>query len=259
MTCWPPWGKSAPQLTKEFYVSYANMRQDAFEALSAINGRESRHAVLAATQKILDRVLFTAFCQDRGLLPQAVLRRAYEHQDPFNPRPVWENFRGLFRSIHAGNQALQIPAYNGGLFADDPLIDRLSVPDDVCASFRDLGDYEYRSAQEVAADAGAAKDARVIDVDILGHIFEQSITDLEQLRNGLDGLVAPLGKEKHKTRRKKEGAFYTPHFITRYIVEQSLGAVLAERFENLRQAHAGEAAGGAPRPSPIPGPTTWRH
>ena len=219
------------------------MRQDAFELLCAVNGGESRHAVLAATQKILDRVLFTAFCEDRGLLPEAVLRRAYEHQDPFNPRPVWENFRGLFRSINAGNQTLQIPAYNGGLFADDPLIDRLSVPDGVCACFRDLGDYEYRSAQEVADDE--AKDACVIDVDILGHIFEQSITDLEQLRNELDGLVAPLGKEKHKTRRKKEGAFYTPHFITRYIVEQSLGAVLAQRFEELRKAHVGKAAGPA--------------
>jgi type I restriction-modification system DNA methylase subunit len=88
-------------------------------------------------------------------------------------------------------------------------------------------------------------EGRVIDVDILGHIFEQSITDLEQLRNELDGLVAPLGKEKHKTRRKKEGAFYTPAFITRYIVEQSLGAVLAERFEKLRACHAGEATGTA--------------
>ncbi len=98
--------KVGTQLTKDFYLSYANMRQDAFESLCAVNSQESRHAVLAATQKILDRVLFTAFCEDRGLLPEAVLRRAYEHQDPFNPRPVWENFRGLFRSINAGNQAI---------------------------------------------------------------------------------------------------------------------------------------------------------
>ncbi len=235
--------KVGKQLTKDFYVSYANMRQEAFESLCEVNAGESRHGVLAATQKVLDRVLFTAFCEDRGLLPDAVLRRAFEHRDPFNPRPVWENFRGLFRSINAGNEALQIPAYNGGLFADDALIDRLNVPDAVCAHFRDLGEYEYRSAHDIAVDE--TSDAHVIDVDILGHIFEQSITDLEQLRNELDGLVAPLGKEKHKTRRKKEGAFYTPPFITRYIVEQSLGAVLADRFEKLRQAHAGEASGTA--------------
>jgi len=237
--------KVGKQLTKDFYVGYANMRQEAFEALCEVNASESRHAVLTATQKVLDRVLFTAFCEDRGLLPDAVLRRAFEHRDPFNPRPVWENFRGLFRSINAGNETLQIPAYNGGLFADDPLIDRLNVPDDVCAYFRDLGEYEYRSAHEVAAAVDETTDAHVIDVDILGHIFEQSIIDLEQLRNELDGLVAPLGKEKHKTRRKKEGAFYTPAFITRYIVEQSLGAVLVERFEKLRKIHAAEAAGTA--------------
>ncbi|HMW95683.1 MAG TPA: TonB-dependent receptor, partial [Flavobacteriales bacterium] len=57
----------------------------------------------------------------------------------------------------------------------------------------------------------------LVDVDILGHIFEQSISDLEQIRNELDGLIPEQGKEKHKTRRKKEGAFYTPAFITRYI------------------------------------------
>ncbi len=85
----------------------------------------------------------------------------------------------------------------------------------------------------------------MIDVDILGHIFEQSITDLEQLRNELDGLVAPLGKEKHKTRRKKEGAFYTPHFITRYIVEQTLGMCLPDGLRSCglpKQARPSGAA-----------------
>ncbi|MCY2989089.1 MAG: N-6 DNA methylase [Planctomycetota bacterium] len=237
--------KVGQRLTKGFYLRYADMRQDAFESLCEANSDESRHKVLTATQKVLDRVLFTAFCEDRGLLPEAVLKRAFEHRDPFNPRPIWENFRGLFRSINAGNETLQIPAYNGGLFADDPVIDRLKIGDDVCAYFRELGEYEYRSAYEVAADTDDTQEGRVIDVDILGHIFEQSITDLEQLRNELDGLVAPQGKEKHKTRRKKEGAFYTPAFITRYIVEQTLGVVLTQRFDALREAQFGEATGTA--------------
>ena len=72
------------------------------------------------TQKLLDRVLFCAFCEDRGLLPADTIRKAYEHRDPYHPRPIWENFRGLFRAINRGNAALGIHAYNGGLFADDP-------------------------------------------------------------------------------------------------------------------------------------------
>ena len=82
-------------------------------------------------------------------------------------------------------------------------------------------------------------------MDILGHIFEQSITDLERLRNELDGLAEPVGADKHKTRRKKEGAFYTPAFITRYIIEQALGGVLRDRFEQLRQRHEQDAKGTA--------------
>ncbi|MDP3131186.1 MAG: hypothetical protein Q8N15_07640, partial [Bacillota bacterium] len=77
-----------------------------------------------------------------------------------------------------------------------------------------------------------------IDVDILGHIFEQSISDLERLRNELEGKPEPDATSKKPTsRRKREGAFYTPAFITRYIVEQTLGAVVRDRFEELRLKH----------------------
>ena len=65
------------------------------------------------------------------------------------------------------------------------------MPDEVCAHFKDLGDYDYRPAREVA-DADANTDVRsAIDVDILGHIFEQSSADLERLRRGLRGRGCP--------------------------------------------------------------------
>ena len=232
-------------LTKEFYLRYADMRQDAFGRLCRDNPDVPRHDVLSCAQKLLDRVLFCAFSEDRGLLPSETIRRAYEHRDPYHPRPIWDNFRGLFSSINQGNAALGIHAYNGGLFADDKILDRLTVADEVCAYFHELGDFDYRPAHQ-AACAPANGNSSLIDVDILGHIFEQSITDLEKLRNELDALAEPASAEKHKTRRKKEGAFYTPAFVTRYIVEQALGGVLRDRFEQLRQAHQ-EAAKGAAR------------
>ncbi|WP_425615271.1 N-6 DNA methylase [Anatilimnocola sp. NA78] len=231
--------KVGRELTKEYYVNYANMRQDAFEHLSRDNASCSRHEVLASTQKLLDRVLFIAFSEDRGLLPSHTIRKAYEHRDPYHPRPVWENFRGLFQAIDRGNAALGIHAYNGGLFAHDPILDGFQVSDEVCGYFRELGEFDYRPPHV------ASGETKVIDVDILGHIFEQSITDLERLRNELDGLTEPLGADKHKTRRKKEGAFYTPSFITRYIVEQALGGVLKDRFEQLRAQEAKAAKGTA--------------
>jgi len=239
------------ELTRDFYQRYADMRQSAFQELARDNPDAPRGDVLAATQKLLDRVLFCAFCEDRGLLPTETIRKAYEHRDPYHPRPIWDNFRGLFDSINGGNAALGIHAYNGGLFAPDPLLDRLRVSDAVCGSFRDLGAYDYRPASQAAQSAAGSS---LIDVEILGHIFEQSISDLERLRLEIevtkeDGLPSPSPHttsaktpQTARTRRKKEGAFYTPAFITRYIIEQALGGVLKDRFERLRVAHVESAA-----------------
>lgn len=236
--------KAGKELTKEFYFRYAEMRQNAFEHLCSDNPSIGRNELLSATQKLLDRILFCAFCEDRGLLPADTILHAYEHRDPYHPRPIWDNFRGLFRSIDTGNAGLNIPAYNGGLFAHDPGLDDLKLSDGVCHYFRELSVYDYRPANAVSAEADESA-GQLIDVDILGHIFEQSITDLERLRNVLEGRVEPLERDKLTSRRKKEGAFYTPAFITRYIVEQALGSVLKDRFEALRQAHESKAKGTA--------------
>ena len=233
------------ELTKDFYVRYADMRRAAFDQLRLGNPDVLPSEVLRCTQKLLDRILFCAFCEDRNLLPPETIKKAFEHQDPYNPRPIWENFRGLFRSIDQGNAGLNIPAYNGGLFAADPVLDGLNVPDEVCSYCRDLGDYDYRPANEVAIDQEGETAGLMVDVDILGHIFEQSITDLERLRNELDGQIEQIDTKKTKSRRKTEGAFYTPAFITHYIIQQALGGVLSDRFETLRQRHEQEATGTA--------------
>lgn len=130
------------ELTGRFYALYADIRQKVLNRLCRENPAVPPPEVLRCTQKLLDRVLFCAFCEDRGLLPAATLTRAFAHHDPYNPRPIWENFRGLFRAIDTGNAPLNIPAYNGGLFAPDPGLDALRVPNEVCAHFQELGDYD---------------------------------------------------------------------------------------------------------------------
>src|ERR1035438_4992777 len=172
-------------LTNQFYALYADIRQRVLSRLCRENSTIAPPEILRCTQKLLDRVLFCAFCEDRGLLPAESLKRAFGHRDPYNPHPLWHNFRGLFRAIDEGNAGLNIPAYNGGLFALDPALDALQVPDEVCANFKELGDYDYRPAREVADAAETIAVRSVMDVDILGHIFEQSITDLERLRENL--------------------------------------------------------------------------
>ena len=214
------------KLTVGYYHEYRTLRAKTFEALRHHNpGREAR-ILLAAAQKILDRVLFISFCEDRELLPQQSIAHAYRHNDPYNPRPIWDNFKGLFKAVNGGNDSLGIFGYNGGLFATDPFIDALLVPDDVCEGFKKLAEYEYGTAYR--------PDAKLIDVEILGHIFEQSISDLEELHQQIatnpDAEPSIAGPSK----RKKEGAFYTPEFITRYIVAETLSPVVSARFAALR-------------------------
>ncbi len=235
--------RAGEALTQGYYADYARVRRDVLAGLTGANAGVPPAEVLAATQRLLDRVLFIAFAEDRGLLPRDSLAAAFEHRDPYNPRPIWENFRGLFHAIDQGSTSLGIPRYNGGLFAAHaPLDSGLAVPDAVCERFKRLGEYNYRAPSQDSLEPDE-DDPPIVDVEILGHIFEQSIEDLEALRAELEGGEAT----RQTSRRKREGAFYTPQSITRYLVSQALDPVLAERFERLRQEHHGRATGSQPK------------
>ncbi len=225
------------ELTVGYYREYRDLRRQTFRALCEHNSDRDPRQLLTATQKVLDRVLFVAFCEDRGLLPAEIVARTYKHTDPFNPRPVWDNFKALFRAVDVGNPALSVDGYNGGLFAPDAFVNSLTVPDPVCEGFKKLADYEYGHD---TADAD-----KLIDVEILGHIFEQSISDLEEMHRQITSAGTLPPEPTGPTKRKKEGAFYTPAFVTRYIVRETLGAVLRERFEALRVRHLASATGTA--------------
>ncbi len=227
-------------LTQAYYREYADLRRKTFEELCRENPEAPPTDILAMTQKILDRVLFIAFCEDRGLLPADSITHAYHHEDKYNPRPKWETFCRLFQAVDQGSERLGIARYNGGLFAHDESLERLTVPDSVCQGFDKLAAYEYR--QPTAADGEAFAGAvKLIDVEILGHIFEQSISDLEQLQKEIAGAPAAEKRQAAPSKRKREGAFYTPPFITGYIVGATLGPVVRERFEALRWQHVDEA------------------
>jgi hypothetical protein len=179
-------------------------------------------------QTILDRVLFVAFAEDNGLLPDDSLLQAFEHSDPYNPKPVWQNFRGLFDAIDRGNEELKIPRYNGGLFQPNAVIDGLAIPDHICEGFKRLAEYDFASE---------------ISVTVLGHIFEQSIADVEQLQAEARGEAVPEKKTTGTSgRRKRDGVVYTPDYIARFIVEQTLGTHCREMFARILGEYAAKGA-----------------
>jgi type I restriction-modification system DNA methylase subunit len=68
-----------------------------------------------------------------------------------------------------------------------------------------------------------------VDTNILGHIFEHSLNDIENVRAQLAGEVV----DKSKTKRKRDGVFYTPKYITKYIVDNTIGRLCTEKKTEL--------------------------
>ena len=211
-------------ITDSLYQDYKALRLKLIGAVQAADPAIAALDSIAVAQKILDRVLFIAFAEDTGLLPDNTLSQAFVTRDPYNPRPVWDNFRGLFNAIDKGSDALKIPRYNGGLFRQDDTINALALPDDVCEGFKALGEYDFASE---------------VSVTVLGHIFEQSIADVERLQAQARGEETEDAKATGTTgRRKRDGVVYTPDYIARFIVAETLGAHLEEAFTEILRTHA---------------------
>lgn len=249
------------QITREFYALFSQVRLQLFQHLCAANpahrgcpladtrGSEvaladpsepsrdregvdlAAHQVrlLAQAQKILDRLLFICFCEDTGLLPHGIIRQAFSAAGSgFVATSRWQQLCGLFQAVDKGSPPLKISGYNGGLFRADPELEALRVADAVLDGCLRLSEYDF---------------ATDVDVNILGHISEQSVTDLEALRAGIQGQKV----DETKSTRKLSGIFYTPEFITQYIVAETVGTCLRERFAELQARHEPEAARGPAR------------
>lgn len=209
--------KAERDISHELYAEYQNIRIILVNHLLH-SGPEGagRDVLVEKAQKLLDRVLFIAFCEDRGLLPEKTIKDAHDHQSPYAPSSIWERYKAVFRWVDKGNDDPPISGYNGGLFKLDPLLDeQIDIPDQICEELARIARYDFNSE---------------VSVDVLGHIFEQSITDLEEFKANLDGEEF----DRKQGKRKKTGVFYTPAFITQYIVDLALGGYLRRKEAELR-------------------------
>ncbi len=208
----------------ELYNEYDRNRRELIVYLSGKKHNKSTDKAIRITQKILDRIIFVAFCEDRDLLPANSIARAYKQFRAFErvTNPRWQNFLDLFHSIDKGNPAHGISPYNGGLFRTDDEVDKLDLGDEWTGFFNNIGTFDFRDE---------------VDVDVLGHLFEKSINDIEIIRRG--GLFEPGPGDEQQPRmqksaeRKKYGVFYTPRQFTRFIAFNTVGKLIEERLDAL--------------------------
>lgn len=111
---------------------------------------------------------------------------------------------------------------NRGLFEIDPEVDDLQLDDKWTLFFKNIGLSDFRDE---------------ISVEVLGHLFERSVKDVERIRVG--GLLGGESGEKEPRKmdksaeRKRGGIYYTPSEFTSLIVRRTIGAMIEERFASI--------------------------
>jgi len=213
-------------ITGQLYKDYKSLRATVTQYLADQHVEIAPEPRIGLVQKLLDRLVFIAYAEDVVLLPPDSLKSAIRFYDPYRPLPKWERLKVLFHSVDTGNPRLDLTGYNGGLFAPDPVLDALALPDHLVEQFLKLAAYDYRSE---------------VSVTILGHLFEQTVGDIE-----VDLLAARGEAPAAVTRKKREGIVYTPDFVTRFLVDRTLGEAVGKvRAELLAQHTDGVDADGA--------------
>ena len=218
---------SEDQITKALYKDYSQFKRVLFADILKQNptpeGKDEKEwqlLLFKKTQKLLDRLLFIFFAEDCGLLPPNSMVQIIDQWESLKEmdeyRPFYDRVKKYFGYMNTGYQGkkYEIFAYNGGLFKPDEVLDNIKITDELLvAHTRKLSEYDYESD---------------VDVNILGHIFENSLSEIEEVTQQINSGTTP-----QTSKRKQDGVFYTPQYITKYIVENTVGRLCAEKKQQL--------------------------
>jgi Alw26I/Eco31I/Esp3I family type II restriction m6 adenine DNA methyltransferase len=215
---------------------------------------------------VIYRLLFILYAEDRGFLPlenpgyretyslRALAKEIAQKIDGkagLSPAAsgYWSRLQDLFRMIDAGDTALGIPPYNGGLFEESRHAE---------LSQWKVGDSYLARAVDMLARAGAAERTgrgfvsyRELSIRELGSIYEgllehrpriaeepmvvvrddkteRVISEKEAQGKKVLGRYEPeeVYLTLHRGERKATGSYYTPDYIVKYIVANTVGPLI---------------------------------
>lgn len=221
-------------ITKKLYKDYSLFKRELHQNLVELNPQYEPLELFQKSQKLLDRFLFVFFAEDRQLLPTNLIFRINKEWQQLRQMRIevslYDRYKIYFEDLNTGakvslpafhetaiqqKEEYQIFAYNGGLFKEDEILNSLKIDDAILFKYTEsLSNYDFASE---------------VDVNILGHIFENSLNDLDEVKAQLEGQEI----DKTKSKRKKDGVFYTPKYITKYIVDNTIGNLCSEKKVEL--------------------------
>src|SRR3989344_172949 len=229
--------KEERNFTKEFYKLFNETRLMLIKEFQ--EGSNSKEESIHYAQIYLNRLMFVFFAEDTDKLERRLFEdsiiTALKVEGLVNDQSklISDSILSLFIRLDKGSSIpKRIFGFNGGLFKDE-------IP--VKIFFKDFRDkkffleiYQYSALKKQPELDTISKPIferyenklnpiiknllimasfdfnTEVNVNILGHIFEQSLSDLEELIGGKN------------IKRKKEGIFYTPEYITDYICRNTI-------------------------------------
>lgn len=151
----------------------------------------------AVVQRFLDRLVIVRFAEDHLVIPPGTLRDLYElrRRNPYTHSmdQLLDQFFRRFDEYH-----------NSALFAPGPVDDAYFGDDALLQLIEKLYEARYRS----------------MPADIIGNTYEQYLGKTLVLDDG-----SVTTRDNLET-RKKQGSYYTPQVIVRYLVNTTLGRYL---------------------------------
>jgi len=190
---------------KQLFDDLILWRQRLYRQLRGWNKEYFEAQIDEAVQRILDRLIFIRTAEDRELEERVLIPAVREWRENGRRKELDEALVRIFRQFDE--------KYDSELFEVGHFCEKLACDSSTYASVIE-GLYGMR-------DEVPTYNFDAIDVDVLGGIYEQYLS----YRQGLPEEV----EEAKRRRRKKRGIYYTPKFVVKYIVENTVGRLLQER------------------------------
>lgn len=226
---------------------------------------------------ILFRLLFVAYAEDKDLLPYSTNNHYHHHslkliarrlledrqqgRDLYDERAtaLWGEVRGLWDAVDKGNVSWGVPAYNGGLFSDDPVVSQAGAD----LSTLSLTDAEFapvlaRLLIDDTPEGDGPVDFRALSVREFGTIYEgllesrlavaQDDLTVRKLRGKDQFVYVPAGQDDpveveaggvylHNRLgvRNATGSYFTKPFAVEHLLDHALEASLDDHIRRLNQ------------------------
>ena len=189
------------QSIDESFLNYIDdIRLQMAQAFHANNPTLDYYDLTEATQRTIDRLVFIRFLEDKQIEPEDLMHSISTANYP------WQKFIEISKRLDA--------KYNGVVFKEH-FIDK--------KAFLGADEELFRSIAADLDHTNTPYDFNYIPIHILGNIYERFLGKIIVIENGKASI------ELKPEVRKAGGVFYTPKYIVDYIVENTVGKLIADK------------------------------